>query len=208
MIHIKSKASLLVLSACALAALAACSTPNSIPRGYAYHDREFKSPNPDPSKKFTQVQRNTMGPEQADQFRMAVYQLVENLTNRAGMPPKAVYVLKPEPMTAFYANMDNDLRESLRHLGYRLSDSPDDAYVFAYTAVTAKKDKMKVPEEALPNAHITLYVFDGVGEDAKLLTQEAGDFYIRGAEELNVPFASFGSQLLPDPETKLPGQNQ
>ena len=121
--------SVLALTACA--ALSACSMPNSLPRGYAYHGEEYKSPNPPESPKFTSQQRASMGPEQADQFRMSVYSLVENLTNRAGMPPKPVYVMKPEPMTPFYANMDNDLRESLRHMGYRLTDTPENAYVIA-----------------------------------------------------------------------------
>ena len=196
--QLNPKISILVLSSC-VAALAACSSPNSLPRGYVYHSHEYKSPNPPPSPKFTEKQRATMGPEQADQFRMAVYQLVENLTNRAGLPPKAVYVLKPEPMTPFYANMDNDLRESLRHQGYKLSDTPDDAYVFAYSAVVAKADKDKPADDMSPNAHLMLFVFDSAGEDAKLLTQEEGDFYIKGAEHLNIPFASFPGQLIPEP---------
>ncbi len=197
MLHKKSIASILILSG-SLIALAACSGPNSIPRGYVYHSHEYKSPNPPPSKKFTEKQRATMGPEQADQFRMSVYQLVENLTNRAGLPPKPVYVLKPEPMTPFYANMDNDLRESLRHQGYKLSDTPEDAYVFAYSAVVSK-DKDRAPEDMSPNAHLMIFVFDSAGEDAKLLTQEEGDFYIKGAETLNIPFASFPGQLIPEP---------
>ena len=44
-----------------------------------------------------------------------------------------------------------------------------------------------------------IFVFDSAGEDAKLLTQEEGDFYIKGAETLNIPFASFPGQLIPEP---------
>ncbi|PZQ46745.1 MAG: hypothetical protein DI551_04650 [Micavibrio aeruginosavorus] len=194
---LKTKLPYLALTACA--ALAACSVPNSLPRGYVYHDQPYKSPNPPESSKFTAAQRSTMGPEQADQFRLALYSLVEKLTERAGMPPKPVYVLKPDPMTPFYANMDNDLRESLRHIGYRLSDTPEGAYVMAYTAVVAKKVKGAPADDATPNTHLALYVFDGVGENAKRLTQEEGDFYIRGAEELNVRFASFPGVLIPEP---------
>lgn len=194
-----AKISLLAVSTCAM--LAACSMPNSLPRGYVYHQDEYKSPNPPPSSKFTMDQRATMGPEQADQFRMAVYSLVESLTNRAGMPPKPIYVMKPEPMTPFYANMDNDLRESLRHLGYRLSDSPEGAYAFAYNATVIKKPKVEGAEppaiDTSPNVHLVIHVLDGVGEEAKLLTKEEGDFYIRGAEELNVPFATFPGTFIP-----------
>ncbi len=195
----KFKASLLAVSTCAaVLALAACSMPNSLPRGYVYHKDEYNSPNPPESPKFTELQRSSMGPEQADQFRLAVYSLVENLTNRAGMPPKPVYVLKPEPMTPFYANMDNDLRESLRHMGYKLADTPDDAYVFAYGATVLKKGPID-PADTSPNVHIILHVFDSYGENAKRLTQEEGDFFIRGAENLNVPFASFPGVLIPEP---------
>lgn len=200
-----AKFSVLALTACV--ALAACSMPNSLPRGYTYHQDAYKSPNPPESPKFTSVQRAAMGPEQADQFRLAVYSLVEKLTNRAGMPPKPVYVLKPEPMTPFYANMDNDLRESLRHMGYRLSDMPEESYAFAYNANILKKPKTPKGEAAVidtsPNVHLVIYVLDGVGDDARVLTQEEGDFYIRGAEDLNVPFATFGGTFVPEP--MMPG---
>ncbi len=193
----------LAISGCAaVLALTACSIPNSLPRGYVYHQDEYKSPNPPESAKFTSQQRATMGPEQADQFRLSVYKLVENLTNRAGMPPKPVHVLKPEPMTPFYANMDNDLRESLRHMGYKLTDSTDGAYVFAYNAQILKKEKPEgkdVVIDTSPNVRLILYVMDGAGEEAKILTQEEGVFYIRGAEELNVPFASFPGTFIPEP---------
>lgn len=196
-----AKISVLAVSTCAL--LAGCSMPNSLPRGYVYHADEYKSPNPPESPKFTSQQRATMGPEQADQFRMAVYSLVENLTNRAGMPPKPIYVLKPDPMTPFYANMDNDLRESLRHMGYRLADTPEGAYAFAYNANVLQKPKTPGVAEPVidtsPNVRLFVYVMDGVGENAKILTQEQGDFYVRGAEELNVPFATFPGTFIPEP---------
>lgn len=196
------KISLVAATSCAaLLALAACSMPNSLPRGYVYHGDAYKSPNPPESPKFTSVQRASMGPEQADQFRLAVYSLVENLTNRAGMPPKPIFVMKPEPMTPFYANMDNDLRESLRHMGYKLSDTADGSYAFAYNANVLKKKNAKDAAviDTSPNVHLVIYVMDGVGEDAKILTQEEDDFYIRGAEDLNVPFASFPGTFVPEP---------
>ncbi len=194
-----------VLSSCAvLGALTACDVPNSVPRGYVYHADAYKSPNPPESPKFTELQRTTMGPEQADQFRLAVYTLVDNLTNRAGMPPKAVYVVKPEPMTPFYANFDNDLRESLRHVGYRLADKPDDAYPMSYKAEIIKKEN-RAPDDASPNVHLTLYVHDKLGDDGRVLTEESGDFYIQGAESLNVPFAYFPGTFIPEPTG--PGKN-
>lgn len=190
---------LAVTSCVALAALAACSSPNSLPRGYVYHKEAYKSPNPPESPKFSSQQRATMGPEQADQFRLSVYSLVENLTARAGLPPKPVYVVKPEAMSPFYANIDNDLRESLRHRGYRLSDTPEGAYAIAYNADIPKKEKVKdsVLIDTSPNVTLSLYVLDGVGEEARVLTQESGSFYIRGAEELNVPFASYPGLFIP-----------
>lgn len=194
----KTISSALILTTCAGAlGLAACS-PNAMPKGYVYHDKPYKSPNPPESAKFTELQRATMGPEQAEQFRLAMYQLVDNLTNRAGMPPKPVYVMKPEPMTPFYSNLDNDLRESLRHVGYRLSDKPDGAYVLTYSAEVLKKEKPAAGDTS-PNVRLTLNVHDKAGEEGKLLTKESGDFYIQGAETLNVPFASFPGTFIPEP---------
>jgi hypothetical protein len=192
-----AKFSLLAVSSCAL--LAACSVPNSLPRGYVYHQSEFKSPNPPESRRFTTEQRVTMGPEQADQFRQAVYSLAESLTIRAGLPPKPVFVITPEKMTPFYSNIDNDLRESLRHLGYTISDTPEGAYAMAYNANIPQKPEGAAAHDTSPNVHLVLYVLDSVGENARILTQEEGDFYIRGASRLNVPFAHFGGTFIPEP---------
>ncbi len=179
----------------AVLTLAACDTPNMFPDGYVHYNEPYKSATPAESSKFTKEQRATMGPEQADQFRLATYQLAENLTRRAGMPPKSVFVMKPKPMTPFYANMDNDLRESLRHLGYTLADTPDNAYVFTYSAEVLGK----TPTNGAPNVRLGLQVFDGLGAGSKMLTVEEGDFYIQGAETLNVPFASFPGTVIPEP---------
>ena len=199
-----------VLTVTSLMVLAACSSPNAIPTGYVYHDDVYKSPNPPESSKFTKLQRSIMGAEQADQFRLATYSLVDSLTNRAGMPPKPVYVMTPETMTPFYANMDNDLRESLRHIGYRLADNPQDAYVITYNATITKsmtKDKnaanSPVPvvpaaqEVKVPNVRMVIHVHNGIGEDSKILTQEEGNFYVQGAESMTIPFASFAGIPIP-----------
>lgn len=184
--------SALILSSCvATFALGACS-PNAIPDGYVYHDKPYKSANPPKSSKFSEVQRASMGAAQADQFRLAIYDLVDKLTMRAGMPPKAVFVDKPKPMTAFYSNLDNDLRESLRHVGYRLADSPEDAYVMSYAVEPIKREKGAPPvQPGSPNMRISLFVSDSLGEEARVLTHEIGDYYIQGGEDLNIPFHSF-----------------
>ncbi len=187
--------SVLLLTSCATRlTLTACSSPIWAPRGYVYHDEVYKSPNPPESSKFTPAQRTTMGPEQAEQFRMSIYSLVESLTARAGQSPKPMYILKPQPMTSFYANLDNDLRESLRHLGYTLNDYPEGAYVMTYEA-----SNLAPAAEGAPNVHIAIRIFDGIGEKSKMLTIEEGDFFIQGAEKLNVPFASFPGVIIPEP---------
>ncbi len=198
MATIKSKASLFFVSACALS-LCACASPNSFPDGYAHHSKTFKSQTPDPSSKFTPAMRATMGPEQADQFRLAVYSLVESLTARAGLPPKSAFVVAPGKSTPLYANIDNNLRESLRHMGYRMSDTPVDSYAFAYAASVIKDAEGNVlaDDGMTPNVRLTLYVYDSVGEGAKMLTQETGDFYIHGADKLNYEFSSFPGLSLP-----------
>lgn len=202
-----NRISLALVSTCIAAlAMTACSGPNALPHGYTYLNKPYKSANPPESSKFTELQRTTMGPEQAEQFRMAVYKLVDDLTNRAGMPPKAIFVMKPEPMTPFYANLDNDLRESLRHVGYRLSETPDNSYIFTYKATALTKGKA-VEGDMSPNMRIVIYIHDKIGEDGKVLTQEAGDFYIQGADKLNVPFASFPGTFIPEPTASATSGN-
>ena len=184
-----------------IALLTACEAPNYFPDGYVHHNKAYKSQNPPESPKFTDVQRSTMGPEQADQFRLAIYTLVDNLTNRAGMPPKPVHVLKPEKMTALYANIDNDVRESLRHIGYRLSDTPDGAYIITYTAEVLKDADGKVVSTSLEqgaNVHLAIHVFDSVGENSKILTKEEGSFYIKGADVMDISPAFFDGVFIPE----------
>lgn len=180
--HALKTSSLIALAALSVAA---CDRPHSLPTGYTYHGEVYKSAEPPQSKKFTPAQRATMGPEQADQFRLSVYQLAESLTVRAGLPPKEVFVARPEKMTAFYTQMDNDVRESLRHLGYKLADSPAGAYVMTYSATSLTDPKNPAPvTDGAPNVRLGLQVFDGAGETATMLTEEAANFYIRGAETL------------------------
>lgn len=218
-----------VMAFSAALSLSACNTftrPNFFPTGYVYHGQPYKSQPPGDSTRFTEAQRRTMTAEQADQFRLSIYALVESLTTRAGMPPKAVYVVQAEPMTPFFARLDNDLRESLRHMGYTLADTPENAYAFTYTAQILTKDKNQImPSQAkdtaetdsmamepidvsasaqadvvgTPNVRLALQVFDKVGEEATMLTEESSTVFIDGAEQLSLPFASFPGTLIPEP---------
>ena len=194
------KFSLLSASVLALS-LGACSgtSPNYMPTGYKYHSDVYKSPTPPPTPKLNVEQRQYMDAAQAEQFRDGVYELLVRITERAGMPPKPVYVMSPEPMTAFYANIDNDLRESMRSIGYVLSDTPVGAYVFAYDAgiigQETKQRLSKIKKQPMstgtPNVALTLQIFDSLGENARMLTQETGQFFIRGAEALHIQPPSF-----------------
>lgn len=197
----------LFLVAASVLSVAGCSLMKSVPTGYVYHGDAYKSATPPASTKFTALQRSTMGPEQSAQFRLAVYSLVDSLTTRAGMPPKPVYVLRPEKMTPFYSNFDNDLRESLRHVGYQLSDTPDNAYVVTYSAavldVAAAKDTnapvvvSSTENNTVPNVRMAIHVHDGLGEQGKLLTQETGDFYVRGADVMTILYPIYSNVYIP-----------
>jgi hypothetical protein len=188
------------LTACLALTLAACETPNYFPDGYTHHAKPYKNQDPAPSPKFTQEMRATMGPEQADQFRLAVYALVERLTARAGLPPKPVFVVTPERITPLHAIIENNLRESLRHMGYTLADTADGAYPFAYSSVVIKDAEGKpLPDDGVsPNVRISPLVYDRMGEGSRLLTQEVGDFYIKGAPALNIPSINFPGLAAPD----------
>lgn len=173
-------------------ALNACSVnhPNAMPTGYTYHKQTYKSPTPPASTKVNPGQRQYMNAVQAEQFRDSVYDLLERLTARAGMPPKPVYILAPDPMTTFYANIDNDLRESMRYIGYAISDLPVGAYVFTYDARTLDSPRGYV-SQGEPNVELVLKVFDSVDQDARMLSQESGWYYIQGAETLNIKPATY-----------------
>lgn len=191
-----------VLFFCGVAALSlsACAQPHALPTGYTYHTKEFKSATPPPSDKFSDEQRATMTAEQAEQFRQAVYSLAESLTLRAGMPPKPVYILRPEKMSPFYSNIDNNLNESLRHLGYTLASTPNDAYIFTYKVdLLRKAGDLKNPDGtpvdpatlSSNNVRIAIQVHDSVGENSRMLTEEANTFYIHGAEYMTIPYLNF-----------------
>ncbi|MEM6781717.1 MAG: hypothetical protein AAF569_07635 [Pseudomonadota bacterium] len=184
------------LSLVSVIALGACvSTPNPIPTGYVYHGQEYKSPLPPESRKVTKAQRQTMGPQQAEQYRNALYDLVENLTERAGLPPKPIHVIPHDPMNVFYAQVDNDLREAMRHQGYTLATSEMDAYYFTYEAMPLEQpglDPDEYPDAVVDtgnNVEIILQVFDGQGKEATMLTEQRGQYRIDGAEEF------FGFQM-------------
>lgn len=168
--------------------LAGCAQPHMFPTGYTHHTKEYKSATPPPSDKFTDEQRKTMTAAQAEQFRQAVYKLTENLTLRAGMPPKPVYILRPEKMSPFYSNIDNNLNESLRHLGYNLASSPVGAYVFTYRAESLGGD----------NVRVALQVHDRIGRDSRMLTEESSTFQISGADQMAIPYINYTGVTIPN----------
>lgn len=179
----KNILSLLVLGASAVT-LAACSSmgyPNIMPSGYTHHHQEYKSATPAPSSRVNAEQRQYMDATQAEQFRDAVYDLLTKVTMRAGMPPKPTYVLSPEPMTVFYTNIDNDLRESMRTIGYAISDTPEGAYVFTYSA-----QSLVAASAGQPNVELSLNVYNSANPSAQLLTHETGEYFIQGVDTLNI----------------------
>lgn len=191
MVISKKYFSLLALGA-SVVGLNACSVnhPNGMPSGYTYHHQAYKSPSTPPSLKVTPDQRRYMDAAQAEQFRDAVYDILKRLTARAGMPPKPIYVLQPDPMTTFYANIDNDLREGMRHIGYAISDLPVGAYVFTYDARILEKPRGYI-SQGEPNVELILKVFDSVSQNARMLSQESGWYYIQGAETLRIKPATY-----------------
>lgn len=190
--------SLILMGLVAATGLAACS-PNAFPTGYKYHNQAYKSPNPPPADipdhKKEDVKRAQAAvksaPEpmpipapqlntaQADQLRLSVYQLAESLTRRAGMPPKAVFVMSPETQSPVYEVMGSHLRDALRHLNYRVSDIPDNAYAITYAVQPVA---MAAPGQG--NTEVSLLVYDKAGDGAKLLTEESNLFFIEGGETL------------------------
>lgn len=174
--------------------LTACEGPGPLPRGYVHHKETYKSPAPGPTPVYTETQRETLTPAQAKNIRRAVHDLARALTDRAGLAPRAVYVQQADPLPPFYAMIDNDLREVLTHIGYSLAPQPDNAYVFQYDAQKIDSPSpMKEPprDHNAPNVTLTLKIFDGAGREAKMLTTQSGDYFIEGAEVMDIPRARF-----------------
>lgn len=191
--NLKTSKSLFLLgTAFTTLSLGACSVtePNFMPRGYTNHGEIYKSKTPPPSQRVTNEQRSDMGPVQAEQFRSATYDILTRLTSRAGLPPKPVYIEAVNPMTPFYANIDNDLREAMRSQGYRLADSADGAYIFKYNAELLpgyRSYDLEKAQTGSPNIKLTLDVLTDVHGNLKPLTHEVGNYYITGAEGLLIP---------------------
>lgn len=180
--------------------LSACTgvNPSSMPTGYKYHQEVYKSADPIPSPRVTSQQREVMTAAQAEQFRLAVYELVDDLTLRAGLPPKPVYVATPEPMTPFYGGIDNDLREALLNAGYVLSDTPEESYVFAYEAFILDAPEPEMDEEGnkvmikdYENVRLALHVAKTLDMQGSKLTEQIADYRIDGAEALYIPSSSY-----------------
>ncbi|MEM9469130.1 MAG: hypothetical protein AAF988_03115 [Pseudomonadota bacterium] len=163
-----------------------------LPSGYTHHGKIYKSKTPQPSPRVSPEQRDSMNSLQAEQFRSATSELLTRLTSRAGLPPKPSYIDAADPMTAFYANIDNDLREAMRSQGYHLVSSPEGAYIFKYSASILpgyRSYDIKKAGMGAPNVEITLDVMTNIQGQLKTLTRESGTFYIDGAEKLFVPAA-------------------
>lgn len=189
----------LILGSASLLTLSACGIPNSIPTGYTYHRDTYKSPTPSPSPRVTTKQRQYMDAAQAEQFRDAVYDILQRITSRAGMPPKPVYILQPQRMSTFYNNIDNDLRESMRAIGYAISDVPQGSYVFAYDARSLEQPRSETPSMA-PNVELILKIFDSANANSRMLTEEVGHYHIQGAQYLDIRPATYSEKLMPSRE--------
>ena len=189
-LNVKSSKPLFLLGTAVVSlSLGACSSiePNFMPKGYTHHGKIYKSKTPPPSQRVTNAQRADMGPVQAEQFRSATYDILTRLTSRAGLPPKPAYISAASPMTPFYANIDNDLREAMRAQGYRLADSADGAYIFKYKAELLpgyRSYDLESAQTGAPNIKLTLDVLTDIHGVLKPLTHEVGHYYIKGAEVL------------------------
>lgn len=185
--------SLSTLLGCSLL-LSACEGPGAMPRGYIHHMERYKSPAPGLPSKISDDARASMTADQAKQMRRAVHEVAMALTDRAGLAPRPVYVQTADPLPPFYAMMDNDVRDVMAHIGYRLSDMAEGAYIVQYDAQPidlpgAIKDDQQTHQR--PNVTLTLRIIDGPGREGKVLTTQSGDFFIQGAEDLDIPHAHF-----------------
>ena len=139
-----------------------------LPTGYVYHDQLYKVPVESSSASGARLITN----DQAAQIYTAVSDLTTRLTDRAGMAPRPVYVETKKPSLQIQTMMDNDLRDSLRSLGYTLTNDPAQGYIIAHRIKAVNMENSPL------NAELTLDIYDGTQEDKRLLTSETGFYKI------------------------------
>lgn len=164
-------------------ALNACSHPNAMPSGYTYHHDRFKSADPSPALGVVKTNQESVL-SQTDIDR-AVDDLLRKITARAGVSPKPVYIITPSMMTPFYSAVDDALRNTMRELGYALSDTQTGAYGFAYSGRNLSKPR-GTDNDGYPNVELMLQIYDSVSDNARLLTQQAGNYFIEGAQDYSI----------------------
>ncbi len=150
--------------------LSAC----NMPTGYVYHDQLYKAPVQDSSASGAALISQT----QAAQIYRAMSDLTTRLTQRAGLAPRPVYVETPAPATQIQTLMDNDLRDTLRRLGYTLTGDPAQGYVIAHRIKPVKIENSPL------NAEIALDIFDGRSKKETLLTSETGFYRIDSLDKI------------------------
>jgi hypothetical protein len=174
-------------------ALSACQHPNAMPSGYTHHHEVFKSPDPAPVLTL-QTTDNQDIPLSLMDIDMAVEDLLRKVTARAGLPPKPVYILTPPKMTSFYSLIDSALRKNMRDLGYAISDTETGAYAFVYNARELRKPR-GTENDGFPNVELVLQVYSALNKEARLLTEQSGNYFIEGASHTDIKPVIYSSRL-------------
>lgn len=179
--------------------LSACGHPNAMPSGYTHHHDNYKSIN----EPFTDVIPTISNEDTVLSFSdidRAVDDMLRKITARAGVSPKPVYVLKPSQSSPFYSAVDSALRTSMRDLGYAISDIETGAYGFSYSARKLRKPR-GTENDGHPNVELLLQVFSKVGSDAKLLTEQSGNYFIEGASSYKIKPLASANNFVPEKVT-------
>ncbi len=144
-----------------------------MPDGYVYHDGLYKTDVPHGPSRAALISQT-----QSRQIADAMTDLVERLTDRAGLAPGAVYVDTPAPASQIESLMDNDLRSALRRAGYLLTDQEDQA---AYRMTHRIKP---VTLEDGMHGEMAIDIYDARSEDGALLTSELGYYRIDSLDKI------------------------
>ncbi len=169
--------------------LSACGHPNAMPSGYTHHHNVKNAVDVSAADSVPLSSTYIAAPENqalslVDVDR-AVDDMLRKITARAGVPPKPVYILKPENPTPFYNAVDNALRTSMRDLGYAISDMKAGAYGMAYNARALRKPR-GTENDGHPNVELMLQAYSNVESGARLLTEQSGNYFIKGAKAQDI----------------------
>jgi len=134
---------LFIFSSCLLLALTGCKPfwdPTFMPSGYAYHQKEYKSPPGPEASPIGYEYSNQKNNEVLEGWRFAIRDLLLRAKANGLNFSDPVYLSTDLNAGAFQSAYDSTLREGLRAYGFTIASSPEQAAHLFYSAYEASEN--------------------------------------------------------------------